>query len=696
MTDQCLVPADANTGDNQLFNDRIQTLQDETGYLCSYMEGTSLVITKNFIRLIQDSHIHCPDMKAMEVTLTNIAIQADTYHFYVTKQSSDCKELLYMLTKSLDNGGLVDFHRKQGNYSRVTSTIDKWHQKFLDLKFKFHLTDTPLDIMLNNKKIFYYDNWIGGIVESASRLIVLLISSVILVKVFTSMGLIFWIITMFSRPSIDSRQRKSSINNDSLRVEGLKADSDSRDVHQRKANRGQQLSFEEANTKRLTSNRPQSDGRNVTSSSTTSVSDKLYRTVTIIVWFIVLCGLIDIAASWYPSKMSLSDLSRFNWYPDSTATLEKMRIDSDKVQSDVSRQIRSIEKLQSEANMYHDKSIQANVHEFVRNLMKGIRQAAKEVYEVNEASEKFSSEFRQAYKSIEAKAKKAGRLAEAKNLLVALNQTSEKHKRYHQSLQKLMSHQRNLLPELKEQTRKMQALVQNGDVMEIGHIVNDHIDILMNIDGYTLNVSIVLKQLINILGKDGTAGMKKTIEELKDKTINDQFQAKVYGTLGVLGGSLGGTVSGLIALKSGYAVVSITATAVAGPIAAAVGGVGFFGFAAYFVATNFKKYNDASRYSTELDILQALRENFHTKMKNLEKAVIDQQDAANRTETALSNIATLSASFSNNPSFILPTEVRTALSEELLRIMQEYNIMISVLNSFETYMIDNDHELLSE
>ncbi|CAF2147203.1 unnamed protein product, partial [Rotaria magnacalcarata] len=104
ITGQCVVLADNNTGGNQSFSDRIKSLQNETGYLCSFIEGAALVGTKEFITLIRDAHIHSPNLKAMEILLTNITNQADTYHSSVIKQLSDCKALLYMLTESLDNG----------------------------------------------------------------------------------------------------------------------------------------------------------------------------------------------------------------------------------------------------------------------------------------------------------------------------------------------------------------------------------------------------------------------------------------------------------------------------------------------------------------------------------------------------------------------------------------------------------------
>ncbi|CAF3339133.1 unnamed protein product [Rotaria socialis] len=697
ITVQCVVLADNNTGDNQSFSDRIKSLQNETGYLCSFIEGASLVATKEFITLIRDAHIHSPNLKAMEVLLTNIANQADAYHSSVIEQLSDCKALLYMLTESLDNGGMVDYYLNEGNYSVVTSSIDKWHQSFLDFRSKFYLTDTALDIIISNKKVFFYDDWIGGVAKSAVTLFVLLVSSVIVLQLFKRVGFIFWIITLFSPPSEYSDEEILLPINIVPKMEALQANSDNCDVQRRrkKANEKQQSSSSKAGTTQLTSNPSELEKKIATNFSTTSVYNKIYTTITIVVWFTVLCGLIAIIVLWDPSKISFSKSSRYNWYPDATTAMENMIVDRDKVQPIVSRQILSIEELQRYTSMYHDETIQINVDELVSNLGAGIRQASKELSEVYIASEKLPSTFRQAYINIEAHAKKAGRLAEANQLLTALSETSITYEKLQRGVQALMINQKHLLPKLKEQTQIMQTLVQQGQVMEINRIAKEHTNIIMDIEGEILNVTLVVEQLIKITENDGSDGMKMAIKELKDKTSTDQVMAILYEATGGVVGTLGGAVLGTVVIKSGYAVVSITATAVAGPIAAAVGGVGLVGLGAYALVTGFDKYNDASRYKTELDILEVQRGNFHAAMKNFEKAIIAQQTASKATLTSLDRIVVHSGAFSSIPGFKLPLVKRAALSNELLHIILQYNTMIGVFNSFKPYTTVKDQELLS-
>ena len=104
---------------------------------------------------MQDAHIYCPNREELEVSLYNIAVQADTHYTDVTQQLSTCNSILYVLTKSLESGNLADFYLKEGNYSIVTNIIDKWHQTVLNFKSEIHTQNVPLDIILNNKKTFF-------------------------------------------------------------------------------------------------------------------------------------------------------------------------------------------------------------------------------------------------------------------------------------------------------------------------------------------------------------------------------------------------------------------------------------------------------------------------------------------------------------------------------------------------------------
>jgi len=219
------VYVDSNSDGKQSFSQQIQSLQSETDHLCSYIRMASLVSVKKLIRLMQDRHAVRPNLQSTEVSLVNIAAQDEKYQSYVIQQLNDCDAIRYMLMKSVDSGALVDYYLKEGNYSLVSSIIDKWHQQFLNLRSKFNLGYTSLDIILNNKQSFFHDSWLCSITKSILPLIVLaVISYVVLIQIFTMIRLITWITDLFipststlhqqqqqQQPSIENGLSKNSI-----------------------------------------------------------------------------------------------------------------------------------------------------------------------------------------------------------------------------------------------------------------------------------------------------------------------------------------------------------------------------------------------------------------------------------------------------------------------------------------------------
>lgn len=604
MTHPFVTAADDVTIDSESFSGRVIALQDETRYLCSHIEEKSLVAIKRFKTLMRDAHIHCPDNKAMETTLVNVEAMAKKYYSFIAEQQTDCWELFNMLTKGLENGGLVVYNLKEGNYSLVTSIIDKWHESFTKFRATFYLTDTPLEIMLENKKVFYHDSWTEGIVQFIRTLTSPLILSLILLV-------------------------------------------------------------------------------------TTLVFTRFYTIVTIILWFIILCTLFAATVKWYPAKISFPKSVRYNWYPDATSTLEVMIVDRDNLQSNLSRQILSIEELQHHSNMYHNKTVQVDVDEFVHTLVGGVRQATKELSDAYLLSEKMPSLFRRTHERIESQAKKTGRLSEANDLLIALNKTSDRYEVLQRTLQASVIHQQKILPILKEQTQSMQVLVQEDRLVEIGRIINHHQDALMDIDGSTYKVQIEVEQIIEIVNNKHTDGVKKAIESLKDESVADQIKAIVYG----VAGTTTSTVLGALAIKTGYAMVTVTATAVAGPILAVAGGMGMLGVGAYCAVTNFNDYMGAARYKNELAALETERVNLKIAMEQLAKAVADQQKALKSCQASLSKIAVHSGQFSRIPGFTLNRIQRSAINDELLNVITQYNRMMAIYALFTTNMVKNRQAL---
>lgn len=671
---------DDDTGDTQSFNERVITLQTETRYLCTHIEEKSLVATKRFKTLMQDAHINCPDIKAMEIALVNVETMANTYHSFVVEQLKDCQELSKMLTKGLENGDLVVYYLKEGNYSLVTSSIDKWHETFTKFHATFYLTDTPLEIILKNNKIFYYDNWLEDKIQSISRLCLLIAGSITLSSMLIWIGSTFGMVAVFSQLLTSFRQKQSSTNLDPPKRKIVNTASD---------NDADNDGLRQRNIQPQTQSSALETANHIPAAPTASVSSKFHAIL------ILILAVVLIAAIWafYPATISSSRSKRRHWYPDATTTLETMRADRDNLQSNLSRQIRSIEELQHHASMYHDKTIQKNVDEFIHILGEGVRQVSKELSDAYILSEKMPSTFRRAYKSIEAQAKKVGKLSEANDLLAELNKGAERHERLQRALRTSVIHQQKVLPILKKQTQSMQALVREDRLIEIGRIINHHHDTLIEIDGTIYKVEIELSNFIQIVSDEHIDGMKKTIESLSDDSVTDQIKAMIMGTVG----TASSTVMGALAIKTGYAMVTVTATVAASPIlgvASVLGGIGMIGFGGFWGANKFDQYKESSRYQNELAALETERTNLQVAMEKIREGITAQQASLKSSHSSLRKIAEHCGQFSKIPGFTLNRIQRSAINDELLNAITEYNRMMAVYSLFTENMVDNDQPLL--
>lgn len=656
--------------DSQSFSERIVTLQTETRYLCTHIEDKSLGTTKRFKRLLQDAHIYCPDMKAMEPALVNIETMANTYYSFIIQQLDDCQELSKMLTKGLENGGLVVYYLKEGNYSLVTSIIDKWHETFTKFHATFYLTDTPLDIMLKNNKIFYHDDKHGNKTQSISRWILTIVGSVAFPSMLVWVSSTFGIVAKLSQILMIFRQQTDSSESGARQTA---PDGNGRRywwVIQRIQ------SFVSKLINRIVPVRK------------TPVSIK-FCIIPILIFVVVLVAVIWI---FYPSTTPVLKSVRRRWYPDATTTLDTMRADSDNLQANLSLQIRSIEELQHHASMYHDDTIQANVDEFINILGQGTRQVSKELSEAYILSEKMPSTFRRAYKSIEAQAKKVGKLSEVKDLLAELDKSAERYGRLQRALQTSVVHQQKVLPILKQQTQSMQALVRDDRLIEIGRIINHHQDALIEIDGTIFKVQIELTNFIQIVSDEHIDGMKKMIKSLSEDSVTDQIKGMITG----IGGATTSTVMGALAIKTGYALVTVTATVAAGPalgVAGVLGGIGMVGFGGYWAANKFDQYKEASHYQNELAALETARMNLQVAMEKVREGITAQQASLESSQSSLRKIAEYCGQFSKIPGFTLNRIQRTAINDELLNAIMEYNRMMAVYSLFAESVVNNDRAL---
>ncbi|CAF1379200.1 unnamed protein product [Adineta steineri] len=302
------------------------------------------------------------------------------------------------------------------------------------------------------------------------------------------------------------------------------------------------------------------------------------------------------------------------------------------------------------------------------------------------------STLRRAYKSIETHAKKIGKLSEVKDLLADLNTSAEKYDKYQRALQTSVMHQQKVLPILKEQTQSMQALVREDRLVEIGRIIDHHQDTLIDIDGTIFKVQIQLTNFIGVISDEHIDGMKKTIESLTEESVTEQLRVMIKGATG----TVAGTVMGALAIKTGIAMVTVTTAAVAGPalgVAGVLGGIGMMGYGGYWGVNKFDQYKELSHFQNELTALETERMNLQIAMEKVQEGITAKQTSLKSSQESLSKIAYHCSKFSKIPGFTLNSNQRSAINDELLNAVTEYNRMMAVYSLFTENMDNNDRAL---
>ena len=456
----------------------------------------------------------------------------------------------------------------------------------------------------------------------------------------------------------------------------------------RRKHRGQQ-NLEEENTSEYEVSREHDSILSATATvDQTPTSQGLTLLQTVSVFLILFCISILVGLRLNPSTLFIPKPVRHNWYPDVASTLDSMNTDIENLYTNFSHQIDSITEIRRHVSMYHDKAVQAVANALVRDLVGGLRQTSKELANAYSKSEKLPTTFRRTYERIEGHARKAGQLAEATDLLGALNETADQYQILHRSLAVSMIHQKKVLPILKEQTQSMRSLVHEDRLVELGIILPHHQDALVEIDGTIYDVHLRTEQILGVLNSESTYGMKKAIVSLKDDTIQEQVRAMLVGGIG----GTTGTIAGALAVKTGYAMATVTATTVAGPAVAFVGGLGLIGLGVYSAVHSFDSYTSASLYKNELAALEIERLNLKVAIEQLQEAIESQQRALQSSQSSLGRLIEHTGRFSKISGFVLNAIQRSAINDELVNLVTEYNRMIAVYSLFTLTPSQRDKE----
>jgi len=215
---------------------------------------------------------------------------------------------------------------------------------------------------------------------------------------------------------------------------------------------------------------------------------------------------------------------------------------------------------------------------------------------------------------------------------------------------------------------------------------------LIEIDGTIYKVGIELSNFIQIISDEHIDGMKNTIESLSDDSVTDQIKVMLTG----FAVTATGTIVGALAVKTGYAMVTVTAAVVAGPalgVASVLGGAGMLGFAGYWASNKFDQYKELSHFQNELAALETARMNLQVAMEKVQEGITAQQTSLKSTQSSLRKIADNCGQFSRIPGFTLNRIQRSAINDELLNAITEYNRMLAVYSLF-TESMDNKNRAL--
>lgn len=200
--------------------------------------------------------------------------------------------------------------------------------------------------------------------------------------------------------------------------------------------------------------------------------------------------------------------------------------------------------------------------------------------------------------------------------------------------------------------------------MEMGRLIDYHRDTLIDIDGKLCTVGVAVKHIIGIVDGSHSTDMKNIILSLEDENTKDQMKALVLGSAF----GLGSTATGLLALKAGFALVTVTAAPVVGPTALIAGGIS--AMSGYLSLNTWNDYNAAKELEHELQILDQEREQMKTVMEQFSEAISDQKAALASCQLSLNRLSDHCTLFSKIRGFVLNTLQRDAVNNELLNLIR--------------------------
>ncbi|CAF2177453.1 unnamed protein product [Rotaria magnacalcarata] len=360
-----------------------------------------------------------------------------------------------------------------------------------------------------------------------------------------------------------------------------------------------------------------------------------YAITAVIIWILVFCALLAAALLWDSAVFSYSRSMRHNWYPDAVSTLERMKNDINNLELKMTDQTYSLLELVNTVSTYHRDEAQAFIDELLRSLVNLSQQLNQEMSRAYSLSEKVPSRFRQAHNHIEEKAKNAGRLADACQLIVDVNITADSFENLQCFLAVVMAHQQKAVSNMTHLIESMRVLVKENRLIELERIIRDYQDTLIDIAGNLYKVDITVNRVSKYVDSRQLYGMKSLVASLTDISVDDQVKAIALGAAV----SVVGTVVGVLNIRIGYVMATMFPPSVKGPVIGVASGMGLIYFGAYGFFSYFDDFIEASRFKSALTRLEIERVNAETVMNQLKESIDYQQKALESSQSSPTMLA---------------------------------------------------------
>ena len=386
-------------------------------------------------------------------------------------------------------------------------------------------------------------------------------------------------------------------------------------------------------------------------------------------WLLIFAVALPVALVWNPKVTFKPQTKRYNWYPEATSAIEPISDDVDNFYSKVSQRIRSIEEIANKVNNYNSSTAKISMDGLIKHLSDALEQPTTEVIRAQRSCLKKLQIIHRMYELIEADAKDLGRSREANDTLTALKELELDFINHDQALALYLAYQKKVLPILMEHAASLRSLVQEGRLLELSQLLTLHGSAVLNISNHVHTVNVTLEYVFDDVDNDQTWGLKRSIISLNDKSVQEQLEAMVLGSLAVGAGA----ISGVLTVKGALAIVTIGLPAVAIPV-----GLASVASCAFFAKAKLRAYNKETQFMKHLEALEIERGNLKAFLETVKNATEARTRAI---KSSREHIHILIDDLKDDPVFLGPDHANLLL-KQMNKLIDQYHQLNAVDSLF--------------